>query len=148
VQGAVTWYGIFDFGTLASQRDPNSAAFADRDDAADARYLGCRISACPPAIIAAASPVTYIDHNDPPMLLIHGLGDKTVPVAQSREMYDKLHAAGVQVQLLLVPDVDHSFIGKTPDDTRRASREALGKVFEFIDATLGAGPAAVQGAAH
>ena len=148
VQGAVTWYGIFDFGTLASQRDPNSAAFADRETSADARYLGCKISACPPAIVAAASPVTYVDHDDPPMLLIHGLSDKTVPVAQSREMYDKLNAAGVQVQLLLVPDVDHSFIGKTPDDTRRASREALGKVFEFIDATLGAGPAAVRGAAN
>jgi acetyl esterase/lipase len=138
VQGAVTWYGIFDFGTLAAQRDPSSSAFRDNPDAADARYLGCRISKCAPGVVAAASPVTYIDRNDPPMLLIHGAADKTVPVQQSQEMYDKLHAAGVPVQLFLVPDVDHSFIGKTPADTQKASRAALTRVFDFIDTTIGA----------
>ena len=138
VQAAVTWYGIFDFSTLASQRDPGSTALTDRPDSADARFLGCRISACAPAVLAAASPVTYIDHDDPPMLLIHGLGDRTVPVKQSQDMYDRLRAAGVSAKLVLVPDVDHSFIGKTPADTRKASREALRKVFEFIDATVGA----------
>jgi acetyl esterase/lipase len=138
VQGAVTWYGIFDFSTLAEQRDPGSTALPDRADSADARYLGCRISSCPPEIVSAASPVNYIDRDDPPMLLVHGLADKTVPVKQSQEMYDKLRAAGVPVQLFLVPDVDHSFIGKTPADTREASRAALSRVFEFIDATIGA----------
>jgi acetyl esterase/lipase len=127
VQGGVTWYGIFDFST-----------FPDRSDSADAKYLGCQISKCAPGVVAAASPVTYIDRNDPPMLLIHGLADKTVPVQQSQEMYDKLHAAGVPVQLFLVPDVDHSFIGKTPADTQKASRAALARVFDFIDKTIGA----------
>lgn len=136
VQAAVTWYGIFDFSTLASQRDPNSTAFQDRDDSADARFLGCRLSMCTPEAISAASPVTYIDRNDPPMLLIHGVADKTVPVKQSQEMYEKLHAAGVPVQMLLIPDVDHSFIGKTPADTQTASRAALTRVFEFLDATF------------
>jgi acetyl esterase/lipase len=137
VQGAVTWYGIFDFSTLAAQRDPASSAFRDRPDSADARYLGCPISTCAPQVVSAASPVTYIDHEDPPMLLIHGVVDKTVPVQQSQQMYDKLHAAGVPVQLFLVPGVDHSFIGKTAADTQTASRAALARVFDFIDTTIG-----------
>jgi dipeptidyl aminopeptidase/acylaminoacyl peptidase len=56
------------------------------------------------------------------MLLIHGCADKTVPVEQSQELYDRLQATGVPAQLLLLPDVDHSFIGKTPADTQKMSR--------------------------
>jgi dipeptidyl aminopeptidase/acylaminoacyl peptidase len=87
-------------------------------------------------VIAAASPATYITHDAPPMLLIHGEVDKTVPVQQSKDFYDKLRAAGVPAQLLLIPEVDHSFIGSTPEATRAASRTALARVFDFIDATF------------
>jgi len=136
VQAAVTWYGVFDFSTLAAQRGSAGAAAPGGGDSADVRYLGCKISACSPGVIAAASPVTYIKHDSPPMLLVHGLVDETVPVQQSQEMYDKLLAAGVAVQLFLIPDVGHSFIGKTPQATRDASRAGLARVFQFIDATL------------
>jgi acetyl esterase/lipase len=137
VQAAVTWYGIFDFSTLASQRDPGSTALRDSPDSADSKYLGCQVSKCAPGVVSAASPVTYIDRNDPPMLLIHGRADKTVPVQQSQEMYDRLHAAGVPVQLFVVPDADHSFIGKTPAETEKSSRDALARVADFIDTTIG-----------
>jgi acetyl esterase/lipase len=137
VQGAVTWYGVFDFSTLAAQRDPQSAVSPGRADSADSRYLGCVIPSCPPGLVSSASPVAYIDHEDPPMLLVHGSADKTVSVKQSQEMYEKLRAAGVPVQLFVIPGVDHSFIGKTPADTEKASRAALTKVFEFIDSTIG-----------
>ncbi len=139
VQAAVAWYGVFDFGTLAGQREPDSALAHNERESADSRYLGCQVSACPPGIVASASPVTYVKQGDPPMLLIHGLADKTVPVQQTREMYEKLRTAGVPVEQLLIPDVDHSFIGKKPADTERASRAALTKVFEFIDTRFARG---------
>ncbi len=142
VQGAITWYGVFDFATLESQRSATAAAPQAGGDTALVHYLGCKITECSAAVIAAASPITYVKHDTPAMLLIHGQADRTVPVQQSREMYDKLRAAGVAAQLFLVPDVDHSFIGKTPEATRAASRAALSRVFQFIDATLkGAGSA-------
>ena len=128
LQGAVTWYGIFDFSAFPAQDTPDSAG---------AKYLGCQVSKCPPDVLSAASPVAHIKRGNPPMLLIHGRADKTVPVQQSQEMYDKLRAAGVPAQLLLIPDVDHSFIGKTPADTQKASRAALDRVFAFIDTTIG-----------
>jgi acetyl esterase/lipase len=139
VQGAVTWYGIFDFQTLATQRRSDSTMPSGQPDSADSRYLGCVVSTCPPQIVAAASPVSYVKQGDPPMLLVHGLADKTVPVQQTREMYDRLRAASVPVELYLIPEVDHSFIGKTPAQTAEASRAALTRVFEFIDTTIGRG---------
>jgi len=60
-----------------------------------------------------------------------------VPVKQSQEMYERLRAAGVHAELLLIPGVDHSFIGPNPAATRAASLAALNRVFAFIDTTLG-----------
>jgi hypothetical protein len=39
--------------------------------------------------------------------------------------------------LVVIPAVDHSFIGSTPEATRQASLQALSKTFEFIDAVTG-----------
>jgi hypothetical protein len=40
----------------------------------------------------------------------------------------------------MIPSVDHSFIGATPEATRNASLLALRRTFEFIDATFKSGP--------
>jgi len=69
--------------------------------------------------------------------LIHGDRDAVVEVAQSRKMHDALRAQKVASELIVIPDVDHSFIGSTPEATRQASRQALAKTFAFIDATIG-----------
>jgi acetyl esterase/lipase len=55
-----------------------------------------------PAEYAAASPIDHVAPGDPPMLLVHGLEDPLVPVAQSRAMAAALDAAGVTNQLILV----------------------------------------------
>jgi dipeptidyl aminopeptidase/acylaminoacyl peptidase len=70
------------------------------------------------------------------MLLIVGAEDKTVPYHQTLEMADKLKAAGVPHELIVIPDVDHGFIGKTPEQTREANLEALEATFRFIDKTM------------
>jgi len=138
VQGAVTWYGIFDFDRLAAQHGAAAGGVNPiRADSADARYLGCPVSTCAAGVAAAASPITYIDAGDPPMLLVHGVEDKTVPVKQSQEMYERLRAAGVHAELLLIPGVGHSFIGPNPAVTRAASLAALNRAFAFIGKTIG-----------
>jgi len=48
-----------------------------------------------------------------------------------------LKAKGVKAELMLIPDVGHSFIGATPEATHDASQKALEKTFQFIDATIG-----------
>jgi len=127
VQGVVAWYGIFDFGSLK----------ADDAGAAPARYLGCALSKCPADVIASASAIHYLDAQDAPVLMIHGGGDHTVPIEQSRSYLAALKAKGVKAELIELPGVDHSFIGATPEATRAASLQALQKSLDFIDRTIG-----------
>ena len=139
VQGLITWYGIFDFATLAAQSGPDGPQRLGSAETAPSRYLGCALSSCSPAILAAASAASYVDSNDPPALLIHGTVDHTVPVQQSRDFYALLRSKGVSAELVEIPGVDHSFIGSTPAATRAASLLALRKSFEFIDRAVGPG---------
>jgi acetyl esterase/lipase len=139
VQGLITWYGIFDFATIAAQSGPDGPQRLGSAETAPSRYLGCALSSCSSAILAAASAASYVDSNDPPALLIHGAADHTVPVQQSRDFYALLRSKGVPAELVVIPGVDHSFIGSTPEATRAASLLALQKSFEFIDRTVGPG---------
>lgn len=127
VQAAVTWYGVFDFAAMAATPDGNAAGV---------RLLGCD-GPCPADRIRTISPVTYIDHRSPPFLLIHGNDDKTVPVAQSHLGEAALRSAGVPVEAIYLPGVDHSFIGKTPDATRIATLRAVNATFDFFHKALG-----------
>lgn len=101
------------------------------------RLLGCFGGECRPGQLAAASPITYVDHDDPPMLLIVGSEDTTVPCQQTMEMAEKLKAEGVKHQLIVLPGINHSVIGKTPEQTREASLKALAATFKFVDETIG-----------
>lgn len=125
---AVTWYGVFDFGALVASR-------ADQTDSAAAMLLGCT-GPCSAEQYALASPVNYIDSKDPPFLLIHGTEDKQVPVVQSHLAEARLRAAGVPVEAIYIPGVDHSFIGTTPAQTRTATMQAVNATFDFFHARL------------
>lgn len=129
VQGAVVWYGVFDF-------EPVVAA---RPDAAVSRYLACD-GICPPATVRRASPTSYVSSGDPPFLLIHGEQDRTVDVGQSRSFESALRKAGVEVRSLYIPGVDHSFVGHTPDETRTATLAATNATFDFFHALFSKAP--------
>ena len=114
VQAAAIWYGVFDIPALPNGGPPYFAGNGPK-----------------------ASAVTFLDVKDPPFLLIHGTEDKTVPVAQSREMLAKLKAAGVTSEFIEFPGIDHSWIGKTPAETTATHLKALQATFDFFDATVG-----------
>jgi acetyl esterase/lipase len=132
VQGAVTWYGIFDLAAMAGPSPGVSPP-------AIAKLLGCN-GACPPDKLQYASPEHYIKKDMPPFLLVHGAADKTVDPKQSTHFLDAVSAVGGRISLTMIPDVDHSFIGQTPEATREASLLALRRTFEFIDATFKRSP--------
>jgi acetyl esterase/lipase len=54
-----------------------------------------------------ASPVTHVRPDAPPILLIHGDADETVPIEQSEAMAAALRQAGVPVRLRPVPGGGH-----------------------------------------
>lgn len=62
-----------------------------------------------PGLYRQASPVTYARKGNPPVLILHGTKDATVPVEQSQRMADALKQAGVECELILVEGAPHSF---------------------------------------
>ena len=62
-----------------------------------------------------ASPVAYASSDDPPLLLIHGDADETVPFEQSEAFEGALRSAGAEAQLIRVPGGGHgpTFPGAT-----------------------------------
>jgi len=70
------------------------------------------------------------------LLLIHGVDDRVVPVSQSHGAEAAMKAAGVPVESIYIPAVDHSFIGKTPADTRAATLRATNATFDFFHKVL------------
>jgi acetyl esterase/lipase len=130
VRGAVAWFGIYDF----SKQSPNGP---DGKPGPQSLFLGCGPSACTSEQFDRASPVSYVDAKDPPIFLMHGDKDQTVPLAQSQQFEAALKAAGVPTRLVVVPGVGHSWIGPTLEATQAASRQALVQSVEFIEATIG-----------
>src|SRR5574341_1913906 len=70
-------------------------------------YIQLRDSVFGTYDLAKASPVTYISADDPPFLILQGDADTTVPLSQSPEFYDKLIAASITAQLVVVKDGNH-----------------------------------------
>ncbi len=128
VQAAVGWYGVYDF---ASMRRPG------QQGGGDSAYLGCSGDGCTQAVMDAASPQFYVSDKTPPFLIVHGMKDTTVPVTQAQNFFAALKAKNIKVEMLLLPDVGHSFIGDTPKATHDASIQALERTIAFIDATIG-----------
>jgi acetyl esterase/lipase len=123
VQAVSDWFGPSDLTVQGDSEhwlvDPVSA------------LLGAR-PADDPEAAAAASPVTYIDHGDPPFLIVHGTADPTVPIEQSLRLRDKLAAAGVPVDLIEVPGGGH---GKF-EDTSPNREELVRRTVLFFRRTL------------
>lgn len=87
-QTAVSWYGPTDFSAIDSQLiaqgcNPSTATHSEANSA-ESVLLGCRVGdpACA-ARVALANPATHVDGSTPPLLILHGTQDCTVPTAQS-----------------------------------------------------------------
>jgi acetyl esterase/lipase len=77
-----------------------------------------------------ASPLFLVDGNTPPMLIIQGTRDTTVPPSQSAALIDELHRAGKSPQLINY-DGEHAYRGITHDQLL----EIFGKILEFVAST-------------
>jgi acetyl esterase/lipase len=102
VRGVVPFTGTFDYILRGNSHDP-------ADMAQLATYLGGAPDKVPDTW-KQASAITWVDSQDPPFLLIHGLKDTTIAPEQSRSLAAALQKAGVDVELLLLPDADHGAI--------------------------------------
>jgi acetyl esterase/lipase len=103
VNAVVDWFGPTDFlvmdscGSSLVHNDPNSP---------ESSLIGGPIQNNKDKC-ALANPITYIDTNDPPFLILHGDADPLVPHCNSELLSNALQNAGVSSQFILVPDGQH-----------------------------------------
>lgn len=57
---------------------------------------------------AAASPITYTRPGLPPILLVHGDADRTVPVSMAQSFHARLQSVGARSELKVYPRAGHS----------------------------------------
>ncbi len=55
------------------------------------------------AFAKSVSPITYINKNSPPIFIVHGDADPTVPYQQSVALHKRLVEAGVKTEFITVP---------------------------------------------
>ena len=53
------------------------------------------------------SATTYVDPNDPPVIIFHGEKDNVVPCCQGKKFFETLKAAGVKTEATFVPEGGH-----------------------------------------
>ena len=92
VQCAVPMYGPMD---LTEHRNDISMLGKKREQAPD--------------VYKAASPITYVHNNTPPMLILHGTADKTVDIKQSQLFAAALKKVGAVHELVIVDGAPHTF---------------------------------------
>ena len=66
----------------------------------------------------AASPITYVTHDDPPFLIFHGTADPLVPFSQSERLARALKDAGVECHFVPVRGAGHGGF-RSPEVPRR-----------------------------
>lgn len=115
------FYGPSDFLSLAGP---------DQKDAQHAISLLLGASVFDrPDLGKTASPVTYIDKNDPPFLIVQGEKDEAVNPLQSISLSLHLKLAGVKNEFIIVPNAPHYGVMFDAEDIRN-------RVFSYLDEYL------------
>jgi acetyl esterase/lipase len=106
IHGVIPFTGIFDYAS-AAERSINLDDYANG-------LLGGSLEE-KPETWARASAITWIDGSEPPFLLVHGGNDSTISPTNSSDFAEALEAAGVEVELLIVPNANHAQITKSEE---------------------------------
>lgn len=96
-KGVVDFYGPADLTLFPGATDAKSPE-------------GLLIGAAPldrPDLAKNASPVSFVDENDPPFLIIHGEKDDLVSPRQSHLLSSWLSVKGVENEMIIVKDAPH-----------------------------------------
>jgi len=61
-----------------------------------------------------ASPINHVARNGPPVLLLHGANDESVPTTQSMDFARRYREVGARVELHILPGAPHAFWNYRP----------------------------------
>ena len=111
IQAVCNWFGPTDFLRM---NDIEGRIDHDAADSPESLVIGAPIQENKDKV-ALANPITYVSKNDPPMLIMHGEKDLSVPYNQSELLYTAMQKAKLDVTLYKVVNADHGFRNATSD---------------------------------
>ncbi len=119
IKAVVDIYGPVDLTTKYARNHPSLTSFiAHSFEEASELYR-------------EASPIQYLDKNDPPTMILHGTSDNLVPISQSDQLKARLDSLGVPCIYYRVPLWPH-----TMDIIRRVNDFCQLKMNEFFEQYL------------
>lgn len=137
VQAVVDGYGPTDFLQMDGYSNSEVAVSADLEsvqlhvprhhessDSPESQLLGAPIHSVPERV-REANPITYINQDAPPFLIMHGLSDTAVPAHQSELLYEALIEQGNDATLCLIEGIGHAFFNKNDLDDNQPYSVAL-----------------------
>ena len=132
ISAAVSWAGPMDLHPAEFGLD--SQIYLDA-------FLNCIGQPCDESTVVAASPISHVDPSDAPILLAQGEEDQLVPPDQGLRMADALQAAGVDHELLLVPNAGHDerVVAPVVQPSFRFLRRELGDIEPGTPGSVGVG---------
>ena len=101
VSAACDWSGPIDLTAMDCGDHITMGADSPEDV-----ILGSKLSQEPDKYLSLSAD-TYIDKNDPPVIIFHGEKDNVVPCCQGRHFYAALQTAGIKTEATFVPDGGH-----------------------------------------
>jgi acetyl esterase/lipase len=120
VAAIINKYGVADVGDWAFGPNIRSKSATN--------WLGPRAN--DEAFVRSVSPINYVSKNNPPVFIVHGDADPTVPYQQSVALHKKLLEAGVRTEFITVTGGLHGkFDKQTNSDINKA-------IMRFIGANL------------
>ncbi len=96
------------------------------DNSPEDVLLGSKLSKEPDRYLSLSA-TTYVDKNDPPVIIFHGEKDNVVPCCQGRKFFETLKAAGVETEATFVPEGGHG-MGMYGEENLKKMVDFLGKV--------------------
>ncbi|KAA3643845.1 MAG: alpha/beta hydrolase [Chloroflexi bacterium] len=126
LQGVVVFYGLYDFTSIEGYPANDVRTYLTP-------FWGDEYENLSIEIIEEMSPLIQIDGSEPPFIIFHGTADTRIPSSMSEQFAKTLEQAGVDVELVLMPDVKHAFIQPI---TRDEMVLALDKINAFLERVI------------
>ena len=87
----------------------------------------------PPERYELSQPISYVDGDNPPLLLLHGADDRIVRVHNTRNLAAKVARAGGLVESHIYPEMSHPWILATLAAPLRGRSDVLDRVADFVN---------------
>jgi acetyl esterase/lipase len=127
VQAAVIYYGFYDFTNIDDYPVYEVSEYLTP-------FWGAEYEEIPTEKLEEMSPIKHIDGSEPPFIILHGTADTSITSVMSERFAEALEQAGVDVELVLLPDVGHAF--ELTPLTGEEMTLSLSKIEAFLDRVL------------